>query len=171
VTFVDDPRRPAGMASSLFDDEGCPTRKKVMIENGVVREYFYDAYTANREGRASNACAGRGSYRGLPSPGSSNFYLAPGKTKREELMAQTKDGLLVLDIMGMHMADPISGEFSVGVSGLAVSGGAATHPVKSAMISGNLVELLDRVDLVADDLTFYGSLGAPTFRVSSMTVA
>ena len=171
VTFIDDPRRPGGLASSLYDDEGLSTRRKVMIESGVVREYFYDTYTARREGRASNASAGRGSYRGLPDPGCSNFYLAPGSIKREAILSDTRDGLLVLDVMGMHMADPISGEFSVGVSGLLVEKGRLGKPVKAAMISGNLLELLGRIDAVADDLTFYGGMGAPTFRVSHMTVA
>ena len=171
VTFVDDPRRPGGMASSLYDDEGCPTNRKTMIEGGIVREFFYDTYTANREKKAGNASAGRGGYKGLPGPGSSNFFLQAGAMSRNELLKQTKDGILVLDIMGMHMADPISGEFSVGVSGLAVKDGVLGHPVKSAMVSGNLVELLGRIDAVADDLTFYGSMGAPTFRVSHMTVA
>ncbi len=171
VTFVDDPRRKAGLASALFDDEGLPTRAKTVIERGVVKEFFYDSYTAKREDRASNGSAGRGSYRGLPSPGSSNFYLEPGKITREALLSGTKDGLLVLDVMGMHMADPISGEFSVGVSGLLVENGRVGGPVKAAMISGNLLDLLERVDAVADDLTFYGGMGAPTFRVSHMTVA
>jgi PmbA protein len=171
ITFVDDPRRAGGLASSLFDDEGAPTQRKTMIEGGVVKEFFYDAYTAAREKRASNASAGRGSYRGLPSPGCTNFFLAPGKMTREALLSSTEDGLLVLDVMGMHMADPISGEFSVGVSGLLIEKGKLAKPVKAAMISGNLLELLGRVDAVADDLTFYGGMGAPTFRVSHMTVA
>lgn len=171
ATFIDDPRRPGGLASSLFDDEGCATRRKTMIEAGVVKEYFYDAYTAAREGRASNASAGRGSYRGLPSPGCSNFYLAPGALSREALLSSTEDGLLVLDVMGMHMADPISGEFSVGVSGLLIEKGKLSKPVKAAMISGNLLDLLGRLDAVASDLTFYGGMGAPTFRVARMTVA
>lgn len=171
VTFIDDPRRPAGMASSVYDDEGVATRTKTMIQEGVLRDYFYDYYTAAREGRMSNGCAGRGGFKGLPGPGSSNFYLAPGSRTREQIIAETKDGVLVYDIMGMHMADPISGEFSVGVSGLAIEGGRLTHPVKNAMISGNLVELLSRVDAVGSDLTFYASHGAPTFRISEMTVA
>lgn len=171
LTFIDDPRRLYGMASSLYDDEGVPTSRKVMIERGVVKEFFYDSYTAAREGRANNGCAGRGSFKGLPSPGSSNFFLEPGARPREAILAETKDGLLVLDIMGMHMADPISGEFSVGVSGLAVVGGELSFPVKNAMISGNLVDLLARVDAVASDLTFYGGVGAPTFRVADMEVA
>lgn len=171
VTFIDDPRRLGGLSSSLYDDEGCPTWPKTMIEKGVVKEYFYDTYTARKDRRPGNASAGRGSFKGLPGPGCSNFYLAPGSKTREQLIEGTKDGILVLEIIGMHMADPISGEFSVGVSGLAVQGGRLGAPVKNAMVSGNLVELLSRVDAVADDLTFHGSLGAPTFRVADMEVA
>lgn len=171
VTFIDDPRRPGGVASSLYDDEGCPTFRKIMIEKGVVKDYFYDTYTANKDKRPGNASASRGSYRGLPGPGCSNFYMAPGNRGRQAIIADTQDGILVLDIMGMHMADPISGEFSVGVSGIAVKNGKLAHAVKGAMISGNLVELLGRIDAVGDDLTFYGAMGAPTFRISHMTVA
>lgn len=171
VTFVDDPRRLGGMASALFDDEGCPTAAKTMIEGGVVREFFYDAYTASRDGRSTNASAGRGSYRGTPSPGPTNFYLAPGPSSRDEIIRSTEDGVLVLDVMGMHMADPVSGEFSVGVSGLSISKGELSHAVRGAMVSGNLLELLDRVDAVGGDLTFYGAMGAPTFRVADLTVA
>ena len=171
ATFIDDPRRLAGLASSLYDDEGAATRTKTMIEKGVVKEFFYDAYTARREGRQSNASAGRGSYRGMPSPGCSNFYLAPGAMSREALLSSTDDGLLVLDVMGMHMADPISGEFSVGVSGLLIEKGKLGKPVKAAMISGNLLDLLGRLDAAASDLTFYGAMGSPTFRVARMAVA
>lgn len=171
VTFIDDPRRPGGMGSSLYDDEGCPTGAKTMVEAGVLKDYFYDTYTANKEGRASNASAGRGSYKGLPGPDCSNFYLAPGRRSREEILAETRDGVLVLEIMGMHMADPISGEFSVGVSGIAVENGRLARPVKGAMISGNLLDLLSRIDAVGEDLTFYGAVGAPTFRIAHMTVA
>lgn len=171
LTFIDDPKRLGGLASSVYDDEGVPTKAKTMIERGVVKEYFYDHYTAAREHRLDNGCAGRGGFKGLPSPGSSNFYLAPGLLSREQILADTSDGILVHDIMGMHMADPISGEFSVGVSGLAVRGGKVKHPVKNAMVSGNLIELLGRVDAVGSDLTFYGGAGAPTFRVADMTVA
>ena len=90
---------------------------------------------------------------------------------REALISSTDDGLLVLDVMGMHMADPISGEFSVGVSGLLIEKGKIGKPVKAAMISGNLLDLLGRLDAAADDLTFYGGMGAPTFRISHLAVA
>jgi len=171
ATFRDDPRRPGGLGSCLHDDEGCPTAAKTLMEAGVVRDFFHDTYTARKDGRPGNASAGRGSYKGLPGPTHSNFFLQPGPLTRERLIADTRDGLLVLEIMGMHMADPVSGEFSVGVSGLAVADGKLGQPVKKAMVSGNLLDLMAGIDAVADDLTFYGSLGAPTFRVARLNVA
>lgn len=171
VTLRDDPRRPGGLGSSRFDDEGLPTRDKAMIERGVLRDYFHDAVSAAKVGRVSNGCAYRASYAGLPGPGASNFYLAPGEATREALIADTKAGLLVSEVLGMHMVDPVSGAFSVGVSGLSIEKGRLAGPVKGAMISGSLLDLLSRVDGVASDLIFQGSLGAPTFRVSTLDVA
>ena len=97
--------------------------------------------------------------------------MAWGSMSREKLIGDTKDGLLVFEVLGMHTADPVSGEFSVGLSGIAIENGQLTHGVRGAMLSGSLLELLERVDAVADDLTFYGRLATPTFRVSDMTVA
>jgi len=171
VTLRDDPRRPGGLGSSRFDDEGFPTRDKAMIEKGVLREFFHDTTSAAREGVSSNGCAYRESYAGLPGPGASNLYLAPGPVTREALIADTRSGLLVAEVLGMHMVDPVSGAFSVGVSGLTIEKGRVGAPVKGAMISGSLLDLLARIDGVASDLTFQGSLGAPTFRVSSLDVA
>lgn len=171
VSFRDDPRLPGGLSSSLFDDEGVPTRTKAMVDGGVLKDFFHDAYTARREGSRSNGCAGRGGYKGMPGPGPSNFFLVPGESAREALIAGTQDGILVLEIMGMHTADPVSGEFSVGVSGVAVQGGELGHGIRGAMISANLLDLLARVDGVASDLRFYGSIASPTFRVAGLTVA
>ena len=171
VTLRDDPRRPGGLGSTRFDDEGLPTRDKAMIEKGVLREYFHDTTTAARDGIVSNGCAYRGSYASLPGPGGSNLFLAPGAVTREDLIADTRSGLLVAEVLGMHMVDPVSGAFSVGVSGVAIEKGRLAGPVKGAMLSGSLLDLLSRVDGVASDLTFQGSLGSPTFRVSALDVA
>ena len=171
VSVRDDPRRPGGLGSCRFDDEGLPTRDKAMISGGILRGYFHDTASAAREGGSSNGCAFRGSYKNTPSPGASNLYLAPGELTRAGLIAGTREGILVSEVLGMHMVDPISGAFSVGISGLAVEKGSLTHPVKGAMIAGNLLEMLSRVDGVADALIFYGSVGAPTFRVSALDVA
>ncbi|TBR25942.1 TldD/PmbA family protein [bacterium] len=171
VTLVDDPHRPGGLGSALFDDEGLPTRRKVMVERGILRGFYYDAYTAAREKVSSNASASRGGYRGLPGPSPTNLMLSPGKTSRVDLIKGTKDGILVFEIMGMHTADPVSGELSVGVSGVAVRRGEVTHGIKGAMLSTNVMALFGAVDCVADDLVSYGSLSAPTFRASGLQVS
>lgn len=171
VTLRDDPRLPGGPASARFDDEGVPTRDKALIERGVLRELLHDSATAAREGAASNGCAYRDGWSGVPGPGPSNLYLAKGATSRDALIQGTKDGLLVLEVLGTHMMDSASGEFSVGVSGFEISSGAIGLPFKGAMLAGSLLEMLSRVDAVADDLLFHGSFGSPTFRVSSLDVA
>lgn len=171
VTLEDDPHRPGGLGSALFDDEGLPTRRKTMVEGGILREYFYDAYTAAREGKASNGSASRGGYRGLPGPSPMNLFLKPGKLSREALLKDTRDGILVFELMGMHTADPVSGELSVGVSGVAVRRGEVTHGIKGAMLSTNVLALFGAVDAVADDLVSYGSLSAPTFRAAGLQIS
>ena len=171
VTLRDDPRRLGGPASARFDDEGVPTRDKALIERGVLREILHDCLTAAREGVMSNGCAYRDGWGVLPGPAPSNLFLAPGPLSREALVSDTRDGLLILEVLGTHMADPISGEFSVGVSGLEIEKGLPARPFKGAMIAGNLLELLSRVDAVADDLVFHGSFGAPTIRISALDVS
>lgn len=170
VTLRDEPRRRGGPASAWCDDEGVPTRDKAMLERGVLRALFHDSTTAGREGAASNGCAYRGGWDGPPSPGPSNFFLAPGELSREALIAGTGDGLLVLEALGLHTADPVSGEFSIGVSGLEIEKGVPVRPFKGAMIAGNVLDLLARVDAAASDLRFEGGCGAPTFRVSALDV-
>jgi len=171
VTFRDDPRRAGGISSAAFDDEGMPTHDKVMVDRGILKELFHDSYTARKDGIGSNGCAGRTGFRGLPGATSSNFYLEPGSCTRDELIADTKDGILVFEIMGMHTADPISGEMSVGVSGVAIKDGEIAHGIRGAMLSANLIDIFKSVDKVADDLVFYGSLAAPTFRAVDLQVS
>jgi PmbA protein len=171
VTLRDDPRRPGGPASARFDDEGVPTRDKALVKGGVLRALLHDSATAAREGAASNGCGYRDGWSGLPGPGPSNLFLAPGPLSRDALIGGTKDGLLVLEVLGTHMVDPVSGEFSVGVSGLEIVKGELARPFKGAMIAGGLLDLLSRVDAIADDLVFHGPFGSPTIRVSALDVA
>ncbi len=78
---------------------------------------------------------------------------------------------MITDIMGLHTADPISGDFSVGATGLWIQRGQTVFPVKGIAISGNLIELFKNVDGVGTDLKFYGPFGSPTLRVSKLNIA
>lgn len=168
--FMDDPRLPKGLASSVFDDEGLPSLSRKVVDQGVLRDYLYDSYACKKAGKGQAGSAGRPSFKGIPSPSPSNFFLLPGEKTQEEIFRATPRGLYILEVMGMHMSDPVSGEFSLGASGVLIENGELTRSVQGAMWSGNILELLEKIDLVGSDLTFYGGMGSPTVRAAEMTI-
>ena len=172
ITIVDDGRMPGGIMSSPFDGEGVSTSRTVVINGGRLENFLHNTYTAAKEGCRSTGNGVRsGSFKGTADVGATNFYLAPGKTSRDSLLKEVKKGLYINEVMGMHTANPISGDFSVGVSGLLIENGEFTKPVRGVAMAGNILELLQSVDCVADDLRFFVGKGAPTLRVSGITVS
>ena len=172
ITIVDDGRRIGGLMSAPFDGEGVTTGKTVVISNGTLEKYLHNSYTAGKDGCSSTGNGIRsGSFKGTPDVGTTNFYLAPGAVSRTELLKGVDKGLYITEVMGMHTANPISGDFSVGVSGLLIEKGELTTPVRGVAIAGNILELLKSVDCVADDLRFFIGTGAPTIRVAGITVS
>ncbi|MGO0122133.1 TldD/PmbA family protein [Desulfothermobacter acidiphilus] len=171
VTLVDNGLLPGGIRSAPFDGEGVPTQTTVLIEDGVLRAFLYDTRTAAREGRSSTGNAVRSGFRGQPTVGSTNLYLQPGKLAPEELIRQLPEGFYLTEVMGMHTANPISGDFSVGAVGFWIKEGELAFPVRGVTVAGNVQELLQRIDGVASDLRFLGSRGAPTFRVSELSIS
>jgi PmbA protein len=171
VTIVDDGLYQGGMASSPFDDEGSIRQGTVLVSEGVVQGFLYDQYTANKENRGSTGNAGRHGIKSPPSVQTTNFYIPNGSSTPDDLVASLEEGLMVTDLIGLHTADPISGDFSVGAAGLWVEGGEAVFPVKGVAISGNLMDLFNKVDGTGTDLAFYGKTGAPSLRISALNVA
>lgn len=169
VTIVDDGTLPGGLGTSPVDDEGAPTRRTPVISSGKLEHFLYDTYTALKERTESTGNASRGGFKSSPSTGISNFYLEAGKTPRRQIMKTS--GLYLYDVMGLHMADPISGDFSVGAIGQRLEGGELREGVRGITLAGNLLDLLKNIDAVGDDLIYFGSLGSPTFRVAHLTVS
>ncbi len=170
VTVVDDGRWKGGLGAGLWDAEGVPTRRTTVIGDGVFRSCLYDTETAAREGRESTGNAVRAGVSDPPSPGATNFYLAPGPVSAARLLAETPRAFIVRDVIGMHTADPVSGDFSVGAAGVLWENGKVRRAVKSVTLAGNLLDLLAKVDAVADDLFWQGAFGAPAFRVKELSV-
>jgi len=171
VTIVDDGLYPGGIASSPFDDEGSFHDRSVLVSQGVVQGFLYDQYTANKESRRSTGNAGRYGIKAPPSVHATNFYIRNGSLDPDELLSSLREGLMVTDIIGLHTADPISGDFSVGAVGLWIKGGETAFPVKGIAISGNLIDLFSNVDGVGTDLKFYGQFGAPSLGISTLNIA
>lgn len=172
VTIIDDGRLSGGIMSSPFDGEGVPTGTTPVIGEGVLKNYLHNSYTAGKSGCKSTGNGIRcSSYKGIPEVSTTNFYLAPGKVTRKELLGDINQGLYITEVMGMHTANPVSGDFSVGVSGLLIKNGELTTPVRGVAVAGNILELFKSVNCVADDLRFFVGKGAPTIRVDSITVS
>ena len=170
VTLVDDGRLPGGPASGRFDDEGVPARRNVLVSKGVLKGFYHDVYSAARAGCKSTGNGGRPGIKGAPGPEPTNFFMVPGRTSLKALMADTPRAFIVQDLLGMHTADPVTGDFSVGASGFLWEKGAVVQAVKGVTLAGSLPDLLNKVDAVAADLTWQGASGAPTFRVSGLSV-
>jgi PmbA protein len=171
VTILDDALFPSGIHRAPVDDEGTLCRVTAVMEAGVLKSYLHNAYTANRMGAENTGNAVRGSFANLPRVGGSNFYLVPGEHSLDELFGLCERGLYVTEVIGMHTADPISGDFSVGVEGMWIDDGKVAYPVRGVTVAGNMSGFLRNVSAVADDLKFNSSYGAPSFLVSALAVS
>ena len=166
INMVDNGLIPGRLGSRPVDDEGVPSQDKTLIKEGILTGYLYNTYTAKKEGVSSTGNAVRSSFTGLPSVGLSNLYIEAVSRSDvlsiEEIFKAADTCLYVTEAMGVHTANPISGEFSVGVSGLLIEKGEIAFPVKEAVISGNILSFFENIEAVGDDLVFFGNVGSPS---------
>ncbi len=167
----DDGTLAGGMATSPFDAEGVPHRNTVLVEDGVLKGYLYDSLCGRREGVESTGNSARGGFKSLPHMGVTNFFIEPGTTPVTALREGIGKGFLVTDVIGMHTANPISGDFSVGAVGFLIEDGAVTVPVKGVAISGNILDLFRNIEALGDDFRFFGVVGAPSLRLAGLDVS
>ncbi len=170
ITVVDDATCAEGIATFPFDGEGIAAQNNMVVKDGVLQGFLYDTHSARRAGTKSTGNAIR-SFRSLPLVGSTNLILVPGTTPLEAMMDGIEEGLYITEIMGMHTANPITGDFSLGAAGIMIEHGQLTDPVRGITIAGNLLAILREVDAVGSDWRFYGSKAAPSLRCTSLNIA
>jgi len=168
VTVIDDGTMVGGFGTSPFDGEGIPTRRTVVIENGVLKSYLLNTYTAKKLGLETTANASRG-LAGTPGIGPGNYFLQPGTKAPEQLIGGIKEGLYVTELLG-HGANLVTGDYSRGASGLWIVNGELAYPVEEITIAGNLKDIFRNITEIADDLEFRGSVASPTIRIDGLTV-
>lgn len=175
LSLVDDGRVPGAPGSAPWDAEGTPTQRTVVIDSGSLQSYLYDLTSARREGRESTGNASRVGYRSAPGPSPTNLAFESFGGTQQEVMVRAGTALLVQDFHGVHSgANPVTGDFSVGVTGRMLEGGNPGRPVKEVTIAAPMLEILEGIVAVADDrrwLPFGGSFGGATTLVAEMTVA
>ena len=174
LTIIDDnamllPSGVGGFGSSPFDGEGLPSLRTVVVENGVLRNYLLNTYTARKLGMKSTHNASRG-LAGAPGIGAGNLYLEPGTQSPEDIIAAIPAGLYVTSLMGFGV-NMVTGDYSRGATGLWIENGQLTHAVEEITIAGNLAQMLLNVTAIGNDLVFRGSAASPTLRIDGMTIA
>ncbi len=175
LNIVDNGLLDGKPGSKPIDDEGVSTTSKALIQKGVLNSFLYNTYTAKKDGVKSTGNAVRGGFASIPSVGPTNLYLdftsEDHATNFEGLIKIMNKGFYVTETMGMHTANPISGEFSVGASGLWVENGEIKYPVKEAVISGNIIDLFKNIAQIGDDIRFYGNIGSPSLLVEGVDIS
>ncbi len=174
LTIVDDntmllPSGAGGFGTTPFDGEGLPSRRTVVVENGILQSYLLNTYTARKLGLKSTHNASRG-LAGTPGIGCGNLYLEPGTLNQDRIIGDISAGLYVTSLMGFGV-NVVTGDYSRGATGLWIENGQLTHAVEEVTIAGNLAEMLLNVTAIGSDLVFRGAVASPTLRIDGMTIA
>jgi PmbA protein len=161
--------RTGGFGTSPFDGEGLPTRRTVLVENGILKNYVCNTYTARKLGMASTGNASR-SLASNPGIGAGNFFLQPGSLTPEQIIGDVPSGLYVTETMGFGV-NLVTGDYSQGAAGLWIENGELAYPVEEITIAGNLKDMYRNISAIGNDLTFRSASAAPTLRIDGMTIA
>jgi PmbA protein len=140
-----------------------------VVEQGRLRSYLLDTYTARKLGQRSTGNAARSAGES-PSVSPTNFYLAPGLYTPEEIIASVPCGLYITSLIGFGV-NQVTGDYSRGASGLWIERGALAYPVEEITIAGNLRQMLSNIEMIGNDLDMRRRVTAPTLKISEMTVA
>ncbi|QDI77716.1 MULTISPECIES: TldD/PmbA family protein [Leisingera] len=168
LSVIEDPHRPRISGSRPFDGEGLPTRRRTVVDNGVLTGWTLDLASARKLGLESTGNAARG-IGGVPSPATWNIALTQGEASREDLIAQMGTGLLVTSMIGSTI-NPNTGDYSRGASGFWVENGEIAYPVNECTIAGNLLDMLRRI-VPANDARTHLSTVVPSLLAEGMTLA
>lgn len=168
VTIIDDGLLPDGFGSFPFDWEGVPKRRTAMVEDGVVSSWLYDGARAAHDGVESTGNSQRASLDKLPSVGINNCFLKAGSDSRESIIKGISKGIVATDLLGLHTANTISGNFSLGLEGFVVEDGAVREPVRGVTVAGNIHDFFRSIAAVGNDLEFFAIHGAPTVLVEGL---
>jgi PmbA protein len=170
LTLYDDQLMPQGIASRPADDEGVASMKLSLIEGGVLKGFMYDSRTAAKAKVVSTASAGKDDYSILPAINASNFYIAPGTTKVDDVISSCRKGIIVEETAGWGLQG-VNGQYSAGINGILVIDGKKMRPVADVTIAGSADEILNGIGAICDDISYYDNFSSPSIFVKKMKVS
>ena len=171
ITIVDDPLDKRAISRCPFDDEGVACKKKVLVENGVLKTYLHNLKTAsifNTESTGNGFKAGGNIGIGI----TNMCFNGSETTSYDELIKLCDNGILITDVQGLHAGlNPVSGQFNLQSSGFKIENGKITDAITLFVVSGNIIDLLNNVKMVADDFDYNGSVGTGSILVNNINVS
>ena len=168
LTVIDDGLMTGGLRSAATDDEGTPSQRTRVIEDGVLQTYLYDKYTADQDETMSTANAIRYTYNQTPVISTRNFTIQYPDSR---VIEETDEGVIIHTLIGAHTANPITGDFSVEArNSFIIRGGEITEPIKTLMIPGNIFGLLQNISGAGSDVKNLGSIITPTLRIENTKI-
>lgn len=168
VTLIHDPMNGSAPIITSFDNEGTNTSRFNVIENGVLKTYLHNIYSANKFGAKPTGNAFSSVNSPNPSIGTINLHFIANKTKKEIL--NVSKALYVTNIMGMHTTDPSSGRFSVQISGRVIENGEFVGSFRGMTLAGTLSELLNNLEAIGTDFKYLGSVSGSTMLIKDLSV-
>ncbi|MBN1636295.1 MAG: TldD/PmbA family protein [Deltaproteobacteria bacterium] len=171
INLCDNPLDDSALDAMSFDGEGIPSQVTPLVEKGVVRSFLYDSYWGNVAKMTSTGNSRRDGFRMRPALGVRHLCMNPGREDMATHLQGIKQGLKITDIMGMHTADPITGDFSVGINGYLLEHGQSVYAVREAVISGNFYDIFNKVIATGNDLREFGRVKCPSMLVDSIDIS
>ena len=168
VTIIDDPAINRGLGSKPFDGEGVKVEKRELVSNGKLNTWILNTSTAKKLGLKTTGNASR-SVGSPPGVSTSNLYMTNGLTSYDDILSSINYGFYATELIGMGV-NLVTGDYSMGASGMLIEKGEITHAVSEVTIASNLKEIFMNLS-AANDLEFKYRTNAPTVLIESMTLA
>ena len=170
VQIIDDGTMDGVLGTSFFDGDGVGISRNVIVRDGVFLKGLYNLSIGAKSGQSTTG-NGHRSYSALPGIRHNSLSMSGGTSGREDILLGMSHGLIIKDLMGLHMANPITGEFSLGASGLVIRGGIVAEGFRGVTVSGNLKDLFADIEELADDFAFDATMGASSFFVKDVVIS
>lgn len=170
LNIIDDSNEMKALGFTYFDGDGVRAKKTPIIKDGVFLGGLYNLSIAKKAGYTTTGNASR-SHSSLPNIGYHNLCLENGDVEINEMMLELNNGIIIKELMGLHMANPITGEFSLGASGLKIENGKINGGFRGVTISGNILDIFSNIVAVGNDFQRRSTVGAPSLLIQDVIVS
>ena len=173
ITVIDNPKSADIVTPNNFDDEGCPTREKYLVRDGVFETILHNTKSGKKMGSESTGNGFKGSYASKVGVHPLGCYIVPGTSSLEELCVKMNNGIVITTLEGLHAGlDHVTGDFSLQCAGYLIENGQRTKDVTLITIAGNFIDLMNKVVEVGNDIDWsYRSIACPSIYFSDCAIS